>query len=212
MLATYRESVFKASQRVGQARIQRGWCRWRTRTPFRAKFFKKFSQLAKISWGRAQTQIPCAPALLFQILPVGYGKYLGLKLKFNGIEGHVHTHSNMPGKGLNMPQTFPTTNGHHCNIYSLSYSHMPTLTHTCSHSLKHTRPHFFIQHMPTGLFGDPPVGGWLWLMPPVVRRWSDGQTAIGHCSLQRYERLTVCCYLVKGYITLLLCLQNAILI
>ena len=46
-------------------------------------------------------------------------------------------------------------------------------------------------------------------MPPVVRRWSDGQTAIGHCSLQRYERLTVCCYLVKGYITLLLCLQNA---
>ena len=47
-------------------------------------------------------------------------------------------------------------------------------------------------------------------MPPVVRRWPDGQTAIAHC-WQRFGRLTMCCYLVKGNITLLLFMQNAIL-
>ena len=47
-------------------------------------------------------------------------------------------------------------------------------------------------------------------MPPVVRRWPDGQTAIAHC-WQRYGRLTMCCYLVKGNITLLLFMQNAII-
>ena len=47
-------------------------------------------------------------------------------------------------------------------------------------------------------------------MPPVVRWWHDGQTAIAHC-WQRFGRLTMCCYLVKGNITLLLFMQNAIL-
>ena len=46
-------------------------------------------------------------------------------------------------------------------------------------------------------------------MLPVVRRWPDGQTAFAHC-WQRYARLTMCCYLVKGNITLLLFMQNAI--
>ena len=46
-------------------------------------------------------------------------------------------------------------------------------------------------------------------MQPVVRRWPAGQTAIAHC-WQRYARLTMCCYLVKGNITLLLFMQNAI--
>ena len=44
----------------------------------------------------------------------------------------------------------------------------------------------------------------------MVRRWPDGQTAIAHC-WQRYGRLTICCYLVKGNITLLLVMQNAII-
>ena len=52
-----------------------------------------------------------------------------------------------PGKGVNMPRTSLTTNGHNCNIYSLSYLHISTLTHTRWHSLSHTLSHFFLQHM-----------------------------------------------------------------
>ena len=40
--------------------------------------------------------------------------------------------------------------------------------------------------------------------------WPDGQTAIAHC-WQCFGRLIMCCYLVKGNITLLLFMQNAII-
>ena len=54
-----------------------------------------------------------------------------------------------PGKGVNMPWTSLTTNGHNCNIVYFIHTcpHMSTLTHTYWHSLSHTLSHFFIQHM-----------------------------------------------------------------
>ena len=86
---------------------------------------------------------------------------------------------------------------------------MSTLTHTCWHSLSHTLSHFFIQHMLFCLVTRRLVDN-----RDKCRQWCAGGLmdklplpTAGNV----FGRLTMCCYLVEGNITLLLFMQNAII-